>query len=222
VRTCELQIEKVTRASWPPTEALCGERRHVLSELFHPALALAVIRGPNDLNTMGDICDVDDLLGRMVACRDCASGGWHAHLFVVGQIDHQNVRPSGLLLERGRTRQPDTCGRRRGCVVAWDAIARLAEGYTKEQADLLYLRVVAHELGHLFNLGHDELPSLMTPLQWFQRRRGYPENICFCLSPAQLEWLSRGPIDEVCPGGRLFHGEGGRRAFPRNGTAVNG
>jgi hypothetical protein len=212
MRKCLIRIEKQSPADWPPDEIVRDGNRCSLPGIFR-TIGISLTKGEDTskLDAFGQICTTDQLLRHMESCRDYPVTDWLAHIFIVNQIDHHGMRPAGLLLERGRGASgASEIEARRGCAISWAAIESLTCGHTREQAEFMYLRVVAHELGHVFNLGHDERPSLMTPLRWFQRRRTYPENISFDLCEPQLAWLAHGPEDEVRPGGEEYHGNGGR------------
>jgi len=134
---------------------------------------------------------------------------WLAHVLIVPAVSYQDngsiQRPYGVMYDFGAH---DLDGRpREGCAIAYARV---------RCDDRLYLRTLAHELGHVFNLLHpsdDDPPQPIgttvmnrtVDLRNPRRRLGrFPENIAWEFSARDREWLSSAPDDYVRPGGQPY------------------
>jgi hypothetical protein len=131
---------------------------------------------------------------------------WVAHALIVPDlliIHHSRYRrPLGLMFDTN-----SAWGRsgRQGCAIAYQRV---------RTEPRLYLRTIAHELGHIFNLGHpgegtepfspDAINTVMIPTENLRPRHQIPDTLEFRFAAAQRHWLVHAPDRYVCPGGAEY------------------
>lgn len=217
MRACSVTIEKTHETSWPPLEIEVNAKIVSLTDIFAEAgLRLQFEFGEGNLRTDRN-GTLKGALNRSELHALFSSRGfssreskhWRAHVLIVPRIAYREAgrveRPYGVMYDFGPY---DLNGRpREGCAIAYDRV---------RHDPRVYLRTLAHELGHVFNLLHpcDDIPpqpmgtTLMnrtTDLGNPRRRLGrFPENVTWEFSPHDCLWLSVGPEDYVRPGGKPF------------------
>jgi len=118
-------------------------------------------------------------------------------------VGGRSQRPLGLMFATGEGAK--RCGPRTGCAIAYARV---------HDQPKVYLRTVAHELGHVFNLAHpgsggealeaDAANSLMAPLSDLRPNDQLSEAIEFRFSRRDMHWLTHAPEEFVRPGGCEF------------------
>lgn len=160
----------------------------------------------------GSIVTAADIRHKLSTCRLCQSGSesWHAHIYVVPWFRAGLRYPCGQLVDF-------ECGHRQAVVVAFEACRQTANALGVD-SQLVQLRVLAHEIGHLFNLGHEPSGSIMTPIDHLVSALpadALSNALPGTLNDCQRAWLENAPECDVRPGRSRFHGKGGLHAFGR-------
>lgn len=224
MRKATVEIDKVVGTSWPPASVDKGGQTHTLASIYADAgMDLEVVQHQDELPipANGPDFDLASLHAYMTEHRKTQTSGWHAHVLVVPNIEY----PRGTFIERPLGVMYDVAAAdlnnlpREGCAMS----ARAVDGNK-----LKYLRTLAHELGHLFNLVHpkEEHPSqpigttLMNQTRDLQLLGDYPENIEYRFSDANKDWLVNAPDEFVMPGGRSYAARAGDDSTLAPGSAV--
>jgi hypothetical protein len=156
------------------------------------------------------LVDLDDMLrSHRVGVSDGPC--WRATVLLVPSIAYYSGgrirRPIGVMFDVGKGSSPHRS--REGCAVACRWVA---------ENPVLYLRSLAHEVGHLFNLTHpheDEPPvytgdTLMFETRQLSRSRRFPENVRLEFSEANRAWIRETPEGFVRPGGAPYGSRPGK------------
>lgn len=210
-RSCLIFFQKVAGTSWPPAVVTHRGVTVSLGSIFADAgLTLELRNLDDDLPRLsgGRSFEPADLRAGLLSTidvqRTVSADSWGACVLIVPEIitvaNGRFSRPLGLMFDVSASdsgTQP-----RQGCAIAWRRV---------QDDDRTYLRTVAHELGHVFNLRHpgeggepyprDAVNTLMVPNQYLRPAERYPENIEFRFSSADQTWLQQAPEHYVKPGG---------------------
>lgn len=208
MRTATVEIDKVMGTEFPPRQVEKDGRIYTLESIYEDAgLNLTVIRDQAELPVpdSGPNFDLPLLHEYMARFRKEQRDGWHAHILVVPNIEYAEgfliSRPLGVMYD---FRSADLNNMpREGCAMSMASVSAHPH---------MYMRTLAHELGHVFNLLHPkhEIPpqpigtSIMNQTADLQALGSFPDNILFELGPANKAWLRSGPAEFVMPGGRPF------------------
>jgi hypothetical protein len=208
MRRATVELDKVKGTEWPPEKVSHGGKDFTLKEIYEAAgMKLTLTKDQHDLPVpaSGPNFDLVQLHQYMTQYRKPERQGWYAHILIVPNIEYaeafQISRPIGVMYD---FRSADLNNMpREGCAMSMRAVA----------ADKrIYMRTLAHELGHVFNLLHPKsenppLPigtTLMNQTMDLQQLGNFPENIEYKFSDFNAKWLKRGPSDFVRPGGKPF------------------
>jgi hypothetical protein len=208
MRSATVEIDKVIGTQWPPGQVQHGGNIHSLQSIYEAAgITLDVVQDDGELPVpeTGANFDLALLHAYMTRHRKPERSGWYAHILVVPNIEYVEswnvTRPLGVMYD---FRSADLNNiPREGCAMSMRAV----EGDPR-----IYLRTLAHELGHVFNLLHPKhenppLPigtTLMNQTMDLQALGAFPENIDFSFSDPNRAWLREGPAPFVMPGGQPF------------------
>ncbi|HET9957158.1 MAG TPA: hypothetical protein VFQ61_21825 [Polyangiaceae bacterium] len=208
MRKATVEIDKVTGTEFPPRSVRHDGQEYSLASIFRDAgIELSVVEDQADLPPPppGQDFDLPLLHEYMSKYRKETRDGWYAHILVVPRIEYQEgwsiVKPLGVMYD---FRSGDLNNMpREGCAMSMSAVPADPRAY---------LRTLAHELGHVFNLLHPkaELPpqaidtSLMNQTADLQALGAFPDNIELSFSASNKLWLSQGPAEFVMPGGRPY------------------
>lgn len=208
MRKATVEIDKVVTTEWPPDQVEKDGQLHSLAGIYAAAgMELTVTYDQADLPLppTGPDFDLPSLHEYMTRHRRADRDGWYAHILVVPNIEYaegwQISRPLGVMYD---FRSSDLNNMpREGCAMSMRAVSA---------SPLIYMRTLAHELGHVFNLLHPkhEIPpqpigtSIMNQTMDLQNLGGFPGNIQYDFSAANKAWLAHGPAEFVRPGGRPF------------------
>lgn len=209
MRNATVEIDKVVGTQFPPTSVVDSNgREHTLQSIYADAgLELTVVHDQDSLPlpATGQDFDLPLLHEYMTTHRKAQRDGWYAHILVVPNIEYADgfsiTRPIGVMYD---FRSSDLNNMpREGCAMSMAAVAA---------SPLTYMRTLAHELGHVFNLLHPkhEIPplpigtSIMNQTADLQALGAFPNNIDFAFSAQNKLWLAQGPAEYVMPGGRPF------------------
>jgi hypothetical protein len=207
---CDLNICKSETAHWPPQTVQYDGNEYNLESIFRSlGIHLAVRQHsvplpdhPRGLAT--SLSDLHDLLQRHKSDPE-KSSAWRANVLIVPSIAYCSNgrvrRPLGIMFDIGAADSGHPASE--GCAIAW----RLVSG-----SPILYLRTLAHEIGHLFNLLHpheDEPPvyagdTLMFETRHLVHSRRFPENVRLQFSDANIAWVRESPEGFVRPGGTPY------------------
>lgn len=212
-RECVLVLSRVDGTEWPPEFIMQRGNRLCLISLFHAAgITLQIKKHKTEIPDLpgGRAFERTDLQMALAAAMTAHRAGastWIAGLLIVPEIrtvvGGRSRNPLGLMFsnEAGS----NGCGPREGCAIAYRQV--------HDQPNV-YLRTVAHELGHVFNLAHpgsggepmepDAANSLMVPLADLRPSYRLSEAMEFRFSRRDLHWLTNAPEEFVRPGGREF------------------
>lgn len=142
-------------------------------------------------------------LHRLMRTVPKSGNKWSATVLIVPWIQvYDNgipLRLRGVMFDAGggNLEGPE----REGCAVSYQSVAGSAKGF---------LRTVAHELGHVFNLTHTGRrgTTIMYPTKAVVAAGDFPSNIDFSFENKDANWLRSGDAEWVRPGGRPFRGGG--------------
>jgi hypothetical protein len=207
---CQIRIERTKGQVWPTTEAYWLGSLRRLAGLFQPAIELRFDFATEFFHPWptDSVVSPRQLVQRTDGCALCvdrnSSVDWHAHLFVVPWLEDRGSYPCGQMIDIGKGNSG-----RRAAAISTGAI-KSCQTRLQVSWDAIVLRVLGHEIGHLFNLGHDCAPSLMSPLETLGRLgSGETNKLNFDLSDEQRCWLADAPESDVRPGFSRYHGRGG-------------
>lgn len=210
-KTCALLFRKVVGTTWPPEVVTHRGASVSLYDIFAEAgIFLKCVWLDDDLAapTGGrsfEPADLRSVLSSTLTRQDrIKSSDWAACVLIVPEIltvaSGRFSRPLGLMFDT--TTSDSGTKPRQGCAIAWRRV---------QDDERTYLRTVAHELGHVFNLRHpgeagepyprDAVNTLMVPNQYLRPAERYPETIEFRFSSADRTWLQHAPEHYVKPGG---------------------
>ncbi len=208
MRKATVEIDKVTGTRFPPEKVTKDDKEHTLRSIYADAgvdLDVQMDQADLPLPATGENFELPHLHEYMTRYRKAQRDGWYAHILIVPNIEYQEgwsiFRPLGIMYD---FRSADVNNMpREGCAMS---MARIAS------SDLMYMRTLAHELGHVFNLLHpkSEIPPLpidttiMNQTADLQGLGVFPDNIHFSFSEPNKSWLMTGPAEFVMPGGRPF------------------
>lgn len=208
MRKATVEIDKVVTTEWPPRQVDKDGQVHSLASIYAAAgmeLTVNYDEANLPLPATGPDFDLPSLHEYMTRHRRAVRDGWYAHILIVPNIEYaegwQISRPLGVMYD---FRSADLNNMpREGCAMSMHAVS---------SSPLVYLRTLAHELGHVFNLLHPkhEIPpqpigtTIMNQTMDLQNLGGFPENIRYDFSQANQAWLAQGPAEFVRPGGRPF------------------
>ena len=203
-------MRKVIGTDWPPDTVLHRNSEVSLEKIFAACgIALKIEKVNSDLPGLpgGRSFEIADLYAMLEATsmqEHLPVLPWIATVFIVPEIlithDYRYRRPFGLMFDTNTTEVRKQT--RRGCAIAYNRVRTEPK---------VFLRTLAHELGHIFNLGHpgedaepfsvDAINTLMVPTKNLRPPNRLPETIEFRFSLLQREWLKSAPDDYVRPGG---------------------
>jgi len=210
-RSCNILFRKVIGAKWPPELIIHHMAAVSLVSIFDEAGVTLNCRWLDDEiphlegGRSFEPADLRACLRSAVSIQSSDDqSDWTAYVLIVPEIitvaNGRFSRPLGLMFDV--TASESGMPPRQGCAIAWRRVQD--DGRT-------YLRTVAHELGHVFNLRHpgdsgepypqDAVNTLMVPNQYLRPTERYPETIEFRFSLADRAWLSQAPEHYVRPGG---------------------
>jgi hypothetical protein len=211
----DLNLQKTKTANWPFVSIHHNGRLHSLADIFRDVgIDLKLRFDPNPIadHPRGLSFDLADLHGLLPESPSLIPGGpWQATALIVPSIAYMSGgrvrRPQGVMFDIGAADGGHRA--REGCAVAWHAIGT---------HPAIYLRTLAHEIGHLLNLMHpdEDVPTvhsgstLMFETRSLARSRTYPDNIKFEFSKANQNWLRTAPENFVRPGGEPYGSRPGR------------
>jgi hypothetical protein len=204
MRHCRVLLRKTEGLAWPPLEVMHEGERLTLEGLFRDSgVALEVVRSGPDLvpSLSNRPFGRADLRAAMSSTRRAVperEGEWVAVVLVVPRICESTTgraaRPLGVTFGR------EDLGRD-ACAIAADTLGSDPRGL---------LRTLAHELGHLFNLGHpgegaepfdpDARNTVMVPTDRLSPPGRCPEPAEFRFTMRQRDWLTNIPEPFVRPG----------------------
>lgn len=209
MRLFSLKLRKARHIDWPSVSVPHNGKLHNLADVFRSVgidLKLTLDPEPIADHPRGASFDLSDLHGLLSERPPIIPGGpWQATALIVPSIaymsGHRVRRPQGVMFDIGAADGGHRA--REGCAVAWHAIG---------MHPAVYLRTLAHEIGHLLNLMHpdEDVPAvhsgstLMFETRSLARSRTYPDNIKFEFSEANQNWLRTAPEDFVRPGGEPY------------------
>lgn len=209
-RRCIISVRKTKGCNWPPDRVLHNGQHFNIADIFSASgIEVKIDYDRSDLQTDQrwsslNLSELHQLMQRHQS-PDVQQGSWNATALIVPAIAYVSGghlrRPMGVMFDIGAAdlnRIP-----REGCAVAFNSVG---------DDPTLYLRTLAHEIGHVFNLLHpdEESPpvkrgqTLMVETRDLARDRTFPQNIQFKFSEANSEWLANGPDEFVRPGGRPY------------------
>ena len=205
---CELRLCKSPSVAWPPDAVEQNGRTYCLESILQSlGVECRLMRVDRPLpehprGLSASLVDLDDML-RPHRVPPSDEQCWRATALLVPSIAYYSGgrvrRPMGVMFDVGDRMHRS----REGCAVACRSVAN---------SPLLYLRSLAHELGHVFNLMHpheDEPPlysgdTLMFETRCLSRSRRFPANVRFEFSDANRAWLIEAPEHFVRPGGAPY------------------
>lgn len=210
-KNCTLLFRKVAGTTWPPD--VLTHRGAVVSlvDIFAEAgIFLHCLWLDDDLASPvgGRSFEPADLRSALCSTltkyNSMKTAEWAACILIVPEIltvaNGRFSRPLGLMFDT--TASDSGIKPRQGCAISWRRV---------QDDDRTYLRTLAHELGHVFNLRHpgeagepfapDAVNTLMVPNQYLRPADRYPDTIEFRFSSADRTWLRYAPDDFVRPGG---------------------
>jgi hypothetical protein len=213
MRDCQILMYKVIGTEWPPDIIIDRNSEFSLKAIFSECgIALQVEKVDDNLSGLPggrsfEIADLYTVLEttRMQNLSDDLS--WIATVLIVPEIsitlNYRYRHPLGLMFDTNTTGTNKQT--RRGCAIAYQRVRTEPKSF---------LRTLAHELGHIFNLGHpgedaepfsrDAINTLMVPTEHLRPPNRIPETIEFRFSSLQREWLKHAPDDYVRPGGLKY------------------
>ncbi len=202
MRNCRVEIDKVRGTKFPPNQVTHRGNTQDLGKIYRKSgITLDIAKGQANLepiNSKGTF-NLAQLHQYMVSHREPDRPDWHAHVLVVPFIRyHRNGRthmPLGTMYDLRSFDLNQTP--REGCALSWKKL---------RVDDRVYLRTLAHELGHIFNLEHpDEIgDNLMNTTEDLRSLGNFPNNIRYQFNDRQSRWLAQGPAFDVRPGGSPF------------------
>ena len=202
-RTAFLEIDMMTGTAFPPDQLLFENRIHTFQDIFlRDGIILDVRVDENNVpdfsDTNGTYSDgeLDNLMGAHRNPAFQQSGNkWSAYLVVITQDDGMN---RGIMWDTQR---------RRGCAVCHTVIGT---------DSLQFFRTSAHEIGHEFNLHHEDVAtyseggftklSIMSPTNdIISSPNGWPNGVGLTFGEHGRTHLSGHPVNNVRPGGSTFN-----------------
>jgi hypothetical protein len=203
-------MRKVIGTDWPPDVINHRNSEVSLEAIFGECgISLQIEKVDTDLAGLPggrsfEIADLYAVLEETLMQQHLPDMPWCVTVLIVPEIsialNYRYLRPFGLMFDTKTTRSNQQT--RRGCAIAYNRLRTEPK---------VFLRTLAHELGHIFNLGHpgedtepfsvDAINTLMVPTKNLRPPNRLPETIEFRFSLLQREWLKSAPDDYVRPGG---------------------
>ena len=198
LRSATLEIDKITGTEFPPTNVNFDGQNHSLTTIFHDAgIDLNIVEDEMDIpDTFGTQFTEAELLSLMRAHQSVSppSNNWSAYLAIVPEF-----RQSGVL---GIMFDSPTRG---GCAVFHNVRFIRNDEWA-------FLRTTAHELGHQFNLHHEDGTTIQagtvtkrTIMNQTRLISPWPDAISYEFSDNSKTHLTDHPEDNVRPGGSRFY-----------------
>ncbi len=204
---CRLLLRKVEGLTWPTLEMGVGDQRLLERPFMEAGIAIEVVLTGPDLTLLvsGRPFGKAELRSALRAVQRTVEGpenGWTAVVLLVPRLCGSAIGWAGEPL--GVTFGAED-GAREACAVAAGSIG---------DDPRKLLRTLAHELGHLFNLGHpgegtepfdaDARNTLMVPSRRLEPPGRWPGPAAFRFTERQRAWLRYAPEPYVRPGGLPF------------------
>lgn len=205
----DLKLRKTRGVEWPPLSVKHNGKLQSLADVFRKVgVEFRLTLDPEWIadHPRGWSFDLSDLHGLLPdRAPSSADGTWRATALIVPSIAYlsgQRVRrPQGVMFDIGAADGSHRA--REGCAIAWQLT---------RTHPAIYLRTLAHEVGHLLNLMHpdEDVPpihsgnTLMFETRSLARNPTYPDNIQFEFSDTNVQWLRTAPENYVRPGGERY------------------
>jgi hypothetical protein len=210
MRTCQILMRKVIGTDWPPDVINHRNSEVSLEAIFGECgISLQIEKVDTDLASLPggrsfEVADLYVVLEETRMPQHLPNMPWCVTVLIVPEIsialNYRYLSPFGLMFDTKTTGTNQQT--RRGCAIAYNRVRTEPK---------VFLRTLAHELGHIFNLGHpgedaepfsiDAINTLMVPTKNLRPPNRLPETIEFRFSLLQCEWLKSAPDDYVRPGG---------------------
>jgi hypothetical protein len=202
-------MHKVAGTDWPPDAVVHHNTSVSLGSIFEACrIVLQIKKVEEELPPFSggrsfELADLNATLARLLEQTIVPDPMlWTAHVLIVPDIlvtyRSHYCRPLGLMFDTDATQDRPT---RQGCAIAYRRV---------QSEPRLYLRTVAHELGHVFNLGHpgegnepfspDAVNTLMVPTEYLRPPHRIPDTLKFCFAAIQRNWLAQVPDVYIRPG----------------------
>lgn len=197
-RVATLEIDKMTGTEFPPTNVNFDGNTHSLTTIFQDAgIDLDIVEDEMDIpDTFGTPFTSAELLSLMRAHQSVPASGnrMSAYLVIVPEFTNPNVL--GIMFDSTN---------RTGCAVF--------HNHSFIQNDeRAFLRTAAHELGHQFNLHHEDGTTIQvgtvtkrTIMNQTRLISPWPDAISYEFSDNSKKHLTDHPKDNVRPGGSRFY-----------------
>lgn len=198
-RLATLEIDKMTGTESPPTNVNFEGNTHSLTTIFQDAgIDLDIVEDEMDIpDTFGTPFTSAELLSLMRAHQSVPGSGnrMSAYLVIVPEFTNPNVL--GVMFDSAN---------RTGCAVF--------HNHSFIQNDeRAFLRTAAHELGHQFNLHHEDGTTIQVGTvtkhtimnQTGRLVSSWPDSISYEFSDNSKKHLTDHPEDNVRPGGSSFY-----------------
>ncbi len=197
-RLATLEIDKMTGTEFPPTNVNFEGRNHSLTTIFQDAgIDLDIVEDEMDIpDTFGTQFTSAELLSLMRAHQSVQVSGnrMSAYLVIVPEFTSPDVL--GIMFDSAN---------RIGCAVFHNTTFIRND----ERA---FLRTTAHELGHQFNLHHEDGTTIQggpvtkrTIMNQTRLVSPWPTAISYEFSDNSKKHLTEHPEDNVKPGGSSFY-----------------
>lgn len=216
MRKCGIHLYRTEGVEFPPNSAIHKGRKLGLASIFKDAgMHLKLYKALSELPLLANNAafDLGALQRYMTEYWQPQLEEWHAFVLIVPKIaylvDYQIIHAAGVMFDYGDN---STNSRpREGCAIAFNKIGN---------NDLLYIRTLAHEIGHLFNLLHplDHIPqrditgTIMDTFGDLLQSDLYPHGMKLSFSDQDSAWLQNAPESSVQPGGDEFRLGGSTRS----------
>lgn len=211
MRNVVVEIERTQHVNQIPKSAILKNKRHTLKTIFAKAgMALKTQYKSQKIPLKGSKKVTIARLRDLLQYKDQVStpDAWYAYILCVPIIEKtrngKTYNPLGTMFDHDDTP-------REACAISDYIIKK----FQKTPGKIAYLRTMAHELGHVFNLMHNPKTSrcIMTQTKYFGQPSKWSTRMSFEFEEANSEWLASGPSPYVCPGAKPFKSRPGSHAF---------
>lgn len=197
-RLATLEIDKIAGTEFPPSNVNFEGRNHSLRTIFQDAgIDLDIVEDEADIpDTFGTQYTEAELLSLMRARQSAQVSGnkWHAYLVIVPEFRMSGVL--GIMFDSAN---------RGGCAVFHNTSFI-------QNDERAFLRTTAHELGHQFNLHHEDGTTIqsgsVTKRTIMNQTRlivPWPAAISYEFSDNSKKHLTDHPEENVRPGRSRFY-----------------